>query len=1024
MALFYELVDDTLYIGGTTWTGATENTATPPSWDWDAIKSDIVYIKPHDATVFDPGVTSLASFAKGCTHLQEADLSTIDLTNITTFATSDNNIPYGTHGCFDNCPMLEYVKLGAVPQSVSFGDFSSSGSNPCWIFTGAGKAFSKMTLEADFSARTNVIGLLMGGNFYEFEFKGTGSTALTNIDAIAHNNSRIRKIDISLFNFGAYLDCFGTHGLFNTGAFKNCTNLEYVKLPKLPATVDWGSDINERYCFGFAATNKILTIETDLSEVTSLQRFLKQVRAKGINIKGPGVSSACTNMEGMCHRAVYLETQPVMSGWDTSSVTNIGYMFGDCTALQIADLSNLDFRSVTTVGTMFRNTSALKYLSLNVPDVNDFGTSFLSGSSVTNQDVLVVNLNTIGAHSLKNFFNGSYAKSIFLKINKPELISDITNMFRNMQDLEKICCYADLSSAAGTDVFTGDTNLVGITTVYDASKVSSAYAKLDGGSEDPAYFNQGTGVMYVMYVNPGSAGKFKTTFTENDVWSSLCRGFPTLYDPGTIYRYEDNLTFEGWYEDGEKVGLGQSYDIVSPRQSNRIVVVVQSYVEAYKPMTSLKVEISPPRSGELSIEGDVEYGNQLTVTADPNDDSLYIKMVVVSPSEIRTEYSGNPITLNLNEMGEWLITGYFAGEGYDVGPYDPDVPLPDLPNDIITDSKPTNFMKYGDTGMNCVFVPTEEQLHDFADTLFGSNWMQNIAYNTLNISFTDIIYSLMVFPFKINPTGTKNIKVGWWTTGVDMRYTNKLYVEFDCGELTVPAIYNNALDYQTQVQIYLPFIDYKQLETYDVIGKRIQPIYQVDLVSGDCIVKVFIEGSCKYQFTGNVGYSIPITQLNNLDIGLKPMAALAGSIASGLITPAGSSVTENTKLNWSKSGVPHVTSVKTNRDVNYEKKAPIKTAIDAVGTFINMGDGAGRGGQLAGNSGFLSINTPHLLITRPNIAVPNKFGHMYGYPCNKYLKLGNCHGYTEVEAQHLHGIVCTDDELTEIDELLKGGVIL
>ena len=52
------------------------------------------------------------------------------------------------------------------------------------------------------------------------------------------------------------------------------------------------------------------------------------------------------------------------------------------------------------------------------------------------------------------------------------------------------------------------------------------------------------------------------------------------------------------------------------------------------------------------------------------------------------------------------------------------------------------------------------------------------------------------------------------------------------------------------------------------------------------------------------------------------------------------------------------------------------------------------------------------------------FNKIRGYACGKTFKLGNLKGYTEVESIHLKEIPATSDELQEILNLLKSGVVL
>ena len=64
------------------------------------------------------------------------------------------------------------------------------------------------------------------------------------------------------------------------------------------------------------------------------------------------------------------------TGFDTSNVTNMNYMFSGCSSLQSLDLSNFDTSNVTNMGSMFNGCSSLQSL-----DLSNFDTS-----KVTNMD--------------------------------------------------------------------------------------------------------------------------------------------------------------------------------------------------------------------------------------------------------------------------------------------------------------------------------------------------------------------------------------------------------------------------------------------------------------------------------------------------------------------------------------------------------------------------------------------------------------------------------------------------------------
>lgn len=64
-----------------------------------------------------------------------------------------------------------------------------------------------------------------------------------------------------------------------------------------------------------------------------------------------------------------------------------------------------------------------------------------------------------------------------------------------------------------------------------------------------------------------------------------------------------------------------------------------------------------------------------------------------------------------------------------------------------------------------------------------------------------------------------------------------------------------------------------------------------------------------------------------------------------------------------------------------------------------------------------------LKITRPNVEIPDNYGHTVGFVVNEYGLLNDFHGFTVCVNPHVH-ISATSDEKEEIKRLLESGVIL
>ena len=79
-------------------------------------------------------------------------------------------------------------------------------------------------------------------------------------------------------------------------------------------------------------------------------------------------------------------------------------------------------------------------------------------------------------------------------------------------------------------------------------------------------------------------------------------------------------------------------------------------------------------------------------------------------------------------------------------------------------------------------------------------------------------------------------------------------------------------------------------------------------------------------------------------------------------------------------------------------------------------------GSITSNKGVMGPHTPFVTITRKSNYNPGTQNMLEGYPINSTYKLSALSGYTRVKEIHLRGIPATDEEIAELESLLKSGV--
>ena len=372
----------------------------------------------------------------------------------------------------------------------------------------------------------------------------------------------------------------------------------------------------------------------------------------------------------------------------------------------------------------------------------------------------------------------------------------------------------------------------------------------------------------------------------------------------------------------------------------------------------------------------------------------------------------NPSTDEMLYLWLWL---QLTSAGTDTRPYDTGStdnggdPAGPQPGDHMGQTSVPTLSGMG-AKLFTVYCPTEEQLEDIAAYLWDNNVITNIRKYFSN--FADNIISLYVLPYSGANLPTKNFKVGNMEsediTGV--KYLNTRFVSLDMGTAIIKNEYDSYLDYSpyTKIECFLPGIGTVALDADDIMSptdpdtgtlktKDEIPIslkYTLDLMTGIIVAFIFIDGEQRYQFSGKLGYEIPLTgqtYANMVRGFVQAAAGLVGTVATGGLS------------------------------------APIQAAsVSAAvsGTVNAMKPEIHRSGNLSGDASMLGEKTPYLIYHKPNKPLLENQQIFTGFPSYKSGKLSEFEGMTSVIDAHVEGISCTEAERAEILQLLKSGVIL
>lgn len=325
-----------------------------------------------------------------------------------------------------------------------------------------------------------------------------------------------------------------------------------------------------------------------------------------------------------------------------------------------------------------------------------------------------------------------------------------------------------------------------------------------------------------------------------------------------------------------------------------------------------------------------------------------------------------------------------------------DIDLPDAPDETISGALVNGFLN--------IYSPSASQLQSFGSALwtnaFNVKWydIDSVSNLVMNAVSDPINFIIGLFMLPVTPTKGSNSGIylgGLNVNTVSVPKVTSQFVTLDFGELAIEELYGNYLDYSnSRLSIYLPYVGTADLDIQEVNGGTVKLQYIVDVFTGACVANVkctkvtdtpwglSYRNSTVHSYSGNMAIQLPISA-GSFDTMTQGLINIGLGIASS--TPA----------------------------------FAITGGKDVIQGF--SGDATTRG-SLSSNTGKLSYQTPYLMFTRPIESRPAKLGSTHGYSAGAGGKLSSFKGYVECSDVKLDGVNATDNELTMIENLLKGGV--
>jgi hypothetical protein len=137
-----------------------------------------------------------------------------------------------------------------------------------------------------------------------------------------------------------------------------------------------------------------------------------------------------------------------------------------------------------------------------------------------------------------------------------------------------------------------------------------------------------------------------------------------------------------------------------------------------------------------------------------------------------------------------------------------------------------------------VYVVTEQNLKDFATLRFA---VVNGEYYVYAIDYGSYINRLKRIFCDIPHTGTDTLFCGNYNTKIQVNTPDKTNLVLDFGDVKIPTFNNDATDYESEINLFVPFVGNVSVPT-EYIGETVNLKIYVDVVTGDGLYILYHNG--------------------------------------------------------------------------------------------------------------------------------------------------------------------------------------
>lgn len=297
------------------------------------------------------------------------------------------------------------------------------------------------------------------------------------------------------------------------------------------------------------------------------------------------------------------------------------------------------------------------------------------------------------------------------------------------------------------------------------------------------------------------------------------------------------------------ININLATEFTTSQQNNLQYLRLYGQAQAL-PTNIVDVEIETANNCNVTAPTSVDTLNEnlsITITANENYIFETPPQLTITGGEIQDNYN-----FVLSEDSKTATINFIFSDHYESSELD------DILG-IFVNATANPEIIYRNYGAINVYKVNDTILNQFAAKRFQTTQLEKI-------NLGENVITIKKYFFNISNTVPNNIKCANYDTLISASTPLENIFIFDCGNITILPEQNNALDFENEMKIFLPFYGFANFSN-DYINKEINLKYYINIVTAKGEIKLFYNSVCveSWQITPCIDVNFKFLNYDNLE---------------------------------------------------------------------------------------------------------------------------------------------------------------